>query len=601
MPRPLGRSLDPLPGEDLAGFLLRLSAHLDMMPIRLIKYLGLLPAREQRIDRKLLLTVLPDEALQIMRLMPEEARALTLLDWRDRYPPIAHQIAKDALALRRPGSFDPWLFTPTARHCPRCLAGDGSPVQARYGGPWQRIWRLPIVFACLEHDILLHDGCAADHAERFRPPPLIASGAARALHPAQCRQPQAGQYGRGSVACGRRLDKDDELDGRTQLTPAHRDTQRRILDCFDPRTPAEDSARFLTELRMVTSLLAAVWPATEHLVVPADRQAITESKARPASNNRVDKPPSTSIEAAAIFAAAATVLDDPERLADLANCLRANRIKRPTTESWTKTITRNAPACSPTIRAAMEVLTFDYRRELGGGPRLPRRSPDHPGYRPEHIPAFLEQDWYLEHLAAFGGGRLVPSIRRLAAATLVQWSAGGSRTDAAQYLGFKAAGRKYIPTEGAYRHLSSIDPERFEQAIHDLADQLDSTPTLVDYQRRRQALAEWSLTNDDWNSILDQLPPPDGGHLIIIDDTTWGIASAYIWATATCGEMRYAPRRGRGAYPKQQRTRWPEHRASALWQFLRPDPTHRYRLLRALLREHADRLSDRIDRYLDIR
>jgi hypothetical protein len=38
--------------------------------------------------------------------------------------------------------------------CPACLAGDGSPIQNLHGGPWQRAWRLPVFFLCLQHQCL---------------------------------------------------------------------------------------------------------------------------------------------------------------------------------------------------------------------------------------------------------------------------------------------------------------------------------------------------------------------------------------------------------------------------------------------------------------
>src|SRR5262249_59979971 len=70
------------------------------------------------------------------------ATGLTLLPWAGRYPPIARS--------RGPGwpkTFDEWLFHDDLRYCPACLAGDGSPIQQLYGGPWKKVWHLPISFA----------------------------------------------------------------------------------------------------------------------------------------------------------------------------------------------------------------------------------------------------------------------------------------------------------------------------------------------------------------------------------------------------------------------------------------------------------------------
>jgi len=43
-PPPLGRSLLPIPGESLPGFLLRLSCRLHLAPARLAELTGLTPA-----------------------------------------------------------------------------------------------------------------------------------------------------------------------------------------------------------------------------------------------------------------------------------------------------------------------------------------------------------------------------------------------------------------------------------------------------------------------------------------------------------------------------------------------------------------------------
>lgn len=596
--RPIGRGLDPLPGEELGGFLLRLAAHLNMAPLALAKYVRLLPQRQGRIDRKLLLVDIPDESASMMRLTAQEARSLTFLDWQDRYPPIAQYAAREPASLHKPGAFDPWLFNTSLRHCPFCLSGDKSLIDERYGGGWSKYWRLPVFFGCLEHGVLLRDDCGADHATRFRPP-LIDRSTRGGFHPNQCRRAGAGQYGRGSAICGSRLDANPDAE---QLTSGHRDAQRRILTCFDPATPAADATRLLTELRIVTSLLAAAWPATDHLSAATDRAVIGHSRLAPSTNNKIDKPPTTAAAAAALYATAIAVLDDPERLVDLASCLQSIRVKTPSASPWTKTITRNLPMCSTVVREILEPITFEFRRVKGngrsGGPKLPSRPPSSSGYRPEHIPAFLEESWYREHLAAIGGGRLVPSIRRLAAAVLVQWSAGGSRTDAAQYLGFKSAGRIYVPPERVYRCLSEAGPDRFDEAVHALADHLDSRPTLIDYKRRREALKGWVLTAEQWQSIVERMP--EGRVPMILDDTTWQIASATVWATVTCGERRFAPRPYAAGWPAQK-ARWPPGRSSALVQFARPDPTRRYRLLLTMLDEHAAFLADRIDRGLAIR
>lgn len=86
------------------------------------------------------------------RLTDSQALALGLAAWRERYPlPAAW-----APVARRRLPADAWsLFAPATRYCPECLAGDGSPVQQSFGGPWLKTWHLPVVFACPAHRRLL--------------------------------------------------------------------------------------------------------------------------------------------------------------------------------------------------------------------------------------------------------------------------------------------------------------------------------------------------------------------------------------------------------------------------------------------------------------
>ncbi|MFE7039286.1 TniQ family protein [Streptomyces atratus] len=96
------------------------------------------------------------------------------------------------------------------RYCPQRLAGDGSPVQQQYGGPWKKLWHLPIVFACPEHHLFLQDSCPRNHQPGRTISQLITQPADGTLHPAQRRRPHADQSagrGRKGPSCGARLDQ----------------------------------------------------------------------------------------------------------------------------------------------------------------------------------------------------------------------------------------------------------------------------------------------------------------------------------------------------------------------------------------------------------
>jgi len=89
-PRPLSRSLIPIPGESLPGFLLRLSFRLGIAPAQLAELTGLAPAGRGPRPPAVLLTGIPETAsrtfTRMARLTGGQAAQLTLASWQGRYP-----------------------------------------------------------------------------------------------------------------------------------------------------------------------------------------------------------------------------------------------------------------------------------------------------------------------------------------------------------------------------------------------------------------------------------------------------------------------------------------------------------------------------------
>ncbi len=84
--RPLARSLDPLTGESLGGYLLRLACRLHLTPIKLARRTG---CAGTQLSRRLLLDLDVAGFARAARLTFDQTAALTLVPWADRYPPIA--------------------------------------------------------------------------------------------------------------------------------------------------------------------------------------------------------------------------------------------------------------------------------------------------------------------------------------------------------------------------------------------------------------------------------------------------------------------------------------------------------------------------------
>ena len=243
VPQPLGRSLIPLTGESLPGFLLRLSFRLNLPPAQLAE-LTRLTAGGGTASRlhAVLLTGIPEPGRRLFahmtRLTDGQVAGLGMAAWQERYPLPAWTPGK------RPSlPTDRWsLFAPATRYCPECLAGDGSAVQAAFGGPWLKAWHLPVVFACTGHQRLLEHRCPeCGHV-------VHAGGSVKAsfallptmrlagLHPAECRAILVPDRTRALPGCcGARL---DQAGHRQHASPGLLALQDKFLRLLDPDGPA---------------------------------------------------------------------------------------------------------------------------------------------------------------------------------------------------------------------------------------------------------------------------------------------------------------------------------------------------------------------------
>src|ERR1019366_1981585 len=119
-PRPLARSLQPLPGESLAGYLLRLSCRLRVSPIELARLTGCAGDNSATVSRRLLLTLDVQRFAQATRLSASAASSLPPPPGADRSPPVPRPGAGPA----PPVILDGWLLATSPRCCRDCLAGD---------------------------------------------------------------------------------------------------------------------------------------------------------------------------------------------------------------------------------------------------------------------------------------------------------------------------------------------------------------------------------------------------------------------------------------------------------------------------------------------
>ncbi|SRR6266498_2115435 len=639
--RPLPRSLDPLPGESLAGFLLRLAHRLGLAPGRVAVLTGLgwtIPGRSNlRVpaDRLLHLDAATAATFaQATRLRADEVAGLCLDSLRDRYPPLDGSRQANGAAGQAARTTDGitgltrWVLTGSTRYCPQCLAGDRSPIQQAHGGAWQKWWHLPVVFACTVHRrLLLHQcpGCRRPVHSR-RGDDLLPRLQDATLHPTQCRTPiRPGAHWREQSACGAWLDlrpaAPSTLPGSGRREDLTEDPmlarllglQQKLAGLLGPGGPSElgsagrraTVAQYFLDLRLLVALLPASWPQARPLAEPwmqvdaidrhLDQQRRQVADAQQASRRRRnlvvhDRPPAEPAACAGLLALADQILTlgDPRAVQQVLDPMIAAVSAR---NAWLQHLLRAQAHCSEGLRAAII-------------PQLHKLRPPRP-YRfgGQHIPQYLPAGWYDRHfqdLIQDPNGIHPPLLRRLAAIKLVQLTQGGSQHTAARQLGLPPgrdiAAAGYRVQRWARDEANSA---RLHAALEALAAELDATPAsdLIDYGRRRDALRAWSFPADDWHQLASDLRRQQGPRVRAVTD--WGdhkrrVASVLVWARVTQGEPLFAPLvlHDRLASGRNELARWVHY---AIDQSRTGRPGHHYVALMTALDAYADQLATRID------
>ncbi|GAA3656105.1 hypothetical protein GCM10022224_019070 [Nonomuraea antimicrobica] len=110
-------------------------------------------------------------------------------------------------------------------------------------------------------------------------------------------------------------------------------------------------------------------------------------------------------------------------------------------------------------------------------------------------------------------------------------------------------------------------------------------------QRHRPGLMFWSLGEEAWAEIINQLPPVPGPVQPTLDDRKRQEASAFILARVTQGAPRFAPRPIEAQQPQHTQREWLQRRGNTWHHFNREAPLAHYGALKNLLVHHADLLA----------
>lgn len=567
--RALARSLAPLPEESLPGFLLRLAYRLERSPARIGALCGL-STMHHRLPADYLLTLPPQPANALAEaawLSSAEAHSLTLagLGLTSAYTPLhttrLDQGRNHAAARRR------WAINLSSRFCPRCLAGDGSPVQNTFGSAWKLRWHLPVVFACSKHSMLLSSTCPKCDNLPNRPPGTERSGllmqrAAVGLHPAQCRHPLLGR--RSTTAetryCGARIDQSSG--NSPMMTPEDLDRvialQLRIDQHLFP-TPsqrAKNDPHFFLDLVAIAHLIKFSWPLGAPLVRSAHLSSLIDSHATTIAR-QLDQPlspgprpsspwpaPDHPAQCAALLAAAAELLSHRDE-GDAEFRDRVQPLARTAFERLPPNQAagfRRMDFSSVLARALARKNNGFYHAGGHRGSKL--RAPSREClFGIEHVPAMLPTAWSDAHFTELRErlGTITDwntrHLRRATSLKLVEMAAGGTWPECAETLG--------TPWATAQQSLKILKKvlgateswAEFDRAVERIAYALDSDTNRIDYASRRRALSSWHLSDAAWSELCDGLNTFRGGPT---SPSPTG-ATAVLWAQVTQGDYLHSP------------------------------------------------------------
>ena len=581
--RVLARSMDPLPEESLPGYLLRLAYRLGRSPGRIAELCGISDGRQRRLVADHLLELPADTATAFAQesgLSEAEVRGLALMRYARTYPALRVKRGAESPQTGRKGYFGSvshfysasWSVNFSSRYCPDCLVGDSSAVQVAYGGAWSLRWHLPVVFACSQHQRLLDVRCPSCRK------PINQSYAGRAtlitqpsnsvrLHPVQCRNTVPGSGDRVSRVrlCGARLDQPTDHDVQTQVSPADHahliELQRQLDQLLFPAAASVDEEQprgwTIQELIPIAQLLTLSWPAGRNLAPSDGLASLIDEYAAPIHAHLLKAParrnaqlrllwsaPQDSAQCGALLLSAKALLDEApdeaalrERVRPLAQFAFENAPASACRSFFSR------PDFSPGLARAMARRVHGF---YAAGPleyatlRVPSRACR---FTVEEVPSHLPTSWYDKYFGDFAAHvplanlYTVRHLRRAASLKLAEMAAGGSWRNCAEALD--------IPVGQAHSALVKLRHQfgdsglwtRFEDVTEALAHHLDVLPERINYARRRRALAEWQMPDEDWTELCSDVRQAD--RFTAQYGTTLGTVLA--WTEATQADYHLCP------------------------------------------------------------
>ena len=509
MPRPLPRSLSPLPGEALSGYLLNLAHRLDYRPTELAQRVGLIKPAGANIDTRFSIFLPAEVTARVAHacnLTPAEVSAMTLSRW-DGLLYDASTLGKAATTLHGTGWFNPAL----TRACPSCLLERHSDSVDRV--LWRASWKTPWSIVCNRHQTLLEATCAncgtAFGAAGKSTGGLIPNPRRPASHPALCRGPGSGTDG----MCGHRIDQQPTH----AAPPALLDLQAHLDAVLESAGTATTSlgvevhpAQYLRDLRAVAVLLqladhrgtAPQLPGeystalTQHLEERAERRAARQAQDR--SDRTWTEPPIDTRTLATLLHQAANILALPTPAAAqavLPDLVLAAQEREQL--AWNRVRSAAQPSDGLfRFFAPKRAGTFSVHM-------LRAACPTDLTITTDLVPAYLDEARYAKWFSAFAPAE-ERNIRRAVPLAIVQLIEECLLNQAADHLGIPMISAQAALIRAGRACKRTGRDDEFRRLIGLTAQDLQRAG--VNYGGRRQHLSAFpDIPDGDWHRLRDAI------------------------------------------------------------------------------------------------
>ena len=576
--RQLQSRVPPQPGQTFSSYLAHLASSLNPKPslVTLLYLTGVIDVEEVKAIGPGFGVDLTEQQIQnfawTTRLEPAQVEAMLL----SHYDGIALDLeglnVQDVSSVRQVAR-DNWGFFSTTRICPQCIAENGAELLP---------WKLPLVFACTKHEVLLADTCpkCANPFSLNRSGggsrPLFASMVQR---PGFCLNAPAVGYagaGRSAIPCLQPLAQMhvESIHQFPRLLLCQQQI-RKVLNGQPSRVAGRTTSaiEYLDHLRSTTALLLyAALPEDLGELPPAalaafgtyfqDREArLQEREDRRASGDR-GGPALVAYRgvqrSAALMAAVvptAVELLDTSTVGELADQLlplieRAREIKRNKVRLINVDFSFEGPLEEAIDLALAPRAEFDRRLGL----KSTFRGKEHMGeaydFTSTHVPQLFWEHQFrrtFKPIIAESDMR-DDSARRVLSMALVKLTGPLSWAQAATELKLPASSA----TGSANKFMGLIATlgrtNQFGLALHHVAAELAANPVRTDYDALRRRFDMFTEIDYDAWSVLATLsgvmPGKRGGK--------HRFAAAWVWASVTGGDFRLSPALGAGTSGAQR-------------------------------------------------